>query len=789
MSFLHISLLAGLVAVSVPVMLHLFGNRQPKQVDFPALRFVVQTARQQSSSWRLRHFLLLLLRALLIGIMALAIARPRVHSAMLGSMIGVGIVLTIAAIATLIAAAAWVGRRPRTVTWAATLIAVLLWAGGGLWCTLSLTRGPAVPGGDQSAPVAAAIIIDTSPTMRYVTAGQERIEKARELVKWLLGELPPESRVGILAGAPVAALSLDPAAAMTTVDLVDAGGSATDLVGRIRAAVELVSASELERKEVYVVSDLTQPAWGQADGGLAEALKQVRDEVLVQVVDVGDEDAVNWELGDPELDSTAAIVGSDVTVSTTVTLPEGADADTAIVELYQEAIDPTLPVFQSGKGTLRTAAEKVIDRQVVELGEQRSARVEFSLRDLSAGSNNFRIKLVHEDPLKVDNQRFVSIAVEPPQPTLVVAREPRLGRLLTALVNPFAADQEQSAEEISYAGLMDAQLESYQVVCLFDPPGLSAAAVDKLYRHTAAGGGLLTILGPSAQAGGGDLSRILPGVLQGVAERDDDRRFFEVATPTHPVLVELTQWSDSADWSRLLVFSNWEFESLKDGAFAILKYSDNQQPALTSHAIGRGLALTLTTPIPEPESRDRELWNLLWVSESPYLSFGLLVGAINHLSGFEAGGSTLLAGRSVTLNNDLSRWPAKYSFYASHFGEVRKLTAEEEAGRLMVPRLEQPGFYWLRGQLSGPVLRTLSANVPAADTQLDRLNDEQLDAALGEDNYRLATNRSEITSSIGQARFGRELFPMLMLVVAALFLAEQAMSNRFYNFSFAGSKR
>ncbi|HBE67940.1 MAG TPA: hypothetical protein DDW52_07305 [Planctomycetaceae bacterium] len=789
MSFLHISLLAGLVAVSVPVMLHLFGNRQPKQVVFPALRFVVQTARKQSSSWRLRHFLLLLLRCLLIAIMALAIARPRVHSAMLGSMIGVGIVLTIAAIATLIAAAAWVGRRPLTVRWAATLIAVLLWIGGGLWCAISLTRGPAVPGGDQSAPVAAAIVIDTSPTMRYVSAGKQRIANARELVKWLLGELPPESRVGILAGAPVAALSLDPAAAMTTVDLVDASGSATDLVGRIRAAVELVSASELERKEVYVVSDLTLPAWEQANGGLAEALKQVRGEVLVQVVDVGDQDAVNWGLGDPQLDATAAIVGSDVTVTTTVTLPEAADEDSAIVELYQEAIDPTLPVLQSDKGTLRKAAEKVIDRQVVELGAQRSAQVEFNLRNLAAGSNNFRIKLVHEDPLKIDNERFVSIAVEPPQPTLVVAQEPRLGQLLTALVNPFAADQEQLAEEISYAALSDARLESYKVVCLYDPPQLSAGAVDKLYRHTAAGGGLLTILGPSAKTAGGDLSRILPGVLKNVGQRDDNRRFFQVATPTHPVLAELSQWSDSADWSRLLVFSNWEFESLNEGAFAILTYSDSQQPALTSHAIGRGLALTLTTPIPEPETRDRELWNLLWVSESPYLSFGLLVGAINHLSGFEAGGSTQVAGRSVTLSNDLSRWPAKYSFYASHFGEVRKLTADEEVGELTVPKLEQPGFYWLRGQLSGPVLRTLSANVPAAATQLDRLSEQDLDSALGEDNYRLATNRSEITSSIGQARFGRELFPLFMLVVAALFLAEQAMSNRFYNFSFAGNKR
>ena len=85
-----------------------------------------------------------------------------------------------------------------------------------------------------------------------------------------------------------------------------------------------------------------------------------------------------------------------------------------------------------------------------------------------------------------------------------------------------------------------------------------------------------------------------------------------------------------------------------------------------------------------------------------------------------------------------------------------------------------------RGQGNGAAGRSFRVNVPASDTALVRMQSLDLDERLGRDHYRLAHDRSEVESSVGQARFGRELYPLLMLLVAGLFLAEQAMSNRFY---------
>jgi hypothetical protein len=98
----------------------------------------------------------------------------------------------------------------------------------------------------------------------------------------------------------------------------------------------------------------------------------------------------------------------------------------------------------------------------------------------------------------------------------------------------------------------------------------------------------------------------------------------------------------------------------------------------------------------------------------------------------------------------------------------------------MVGQPSDPGIYFLRGTMGGPVSRGFSVNIPASDTQLTQATTEQLDLLLGAGAYRIARDREEVDSSVGQARFGRELYPLMMLFVAALFLAEQIMSNRFY---------
>lgn len=70
--------LAGLVAAAAPILLHLLARRDPPTVVFPAVRYLGQTAQHLRRRVSLRHWLLLVLRTLLIVALVLAAAGPTV---------------------------------------------------------------------------------------------------------------------------------------------------------------------------------------------------------------------------------------------------------------------------------------------------------------------------------------------------------------------------------------------------------------------------------------------------------------------------------------------------------------------------------------------------------------------------------------------------------------------------------------------------------------------------------------------------------------------------------------
>lgn len=72
--------LLGLGAAAIPLLLHLFARREPPTVVFPATRYLAETARAHHRRFTLQHWLLLLIRTLLLAALALAAAGPTVPS-------------------------------------------------------------------------------------------------------------------------------------------------------------------------------------------------------------------------------------------------------------------------------------------------------------------------------------------------------------------------------------------------------------------------------------------------------------------------------------------------------------------------------------------------------------------------------------------------------------------------------------------------------------------------------------------------------------------------------------
>jgi hypothetical protein len=81
MSFLHPAFLWALLALAIPVFIHLFQLRRFKRIDFPNVRFLAEVSQQTRARKKVQHWAVLLARCLAITALVLAFAQPYIPGA------------------------------------------------------------------------------------------------------------------------------------------------------------------------------------------------------------------------------------------------------------------------------------------------------------------------------------------------------------------------------------------------------------------------------------------------------------------------------------------------------------------------------------------------------------------------------------------------------------------------------------------------------------------------------------------------------------------------------------
>src|SRR5258708_19690636 len=76
MSLLTPAFLLGLSAIAIPVLIHLIQRERKRVVQFPSLMFLQRIPYQSVRRRRIRHWLLLAMRAAALALIVLAFARP-----------------------------------------------------------------------------------------------------------------------------------------------------------------------------------------------------------------------------------------------------------------------------------------------------------------------------------------------------------------------------------------------------------------------------------------------------------------------------------------------------------------------------------------------------------------------------------------------------------------------------------------------------------------------------------------------------------------------------------------
>jgi len=198
-TFLHPLALVGLAAAAIPALLHLLERRVPPEAEFPPLRYLSETERQNARRLKLRHLLLLMLRTALIVLIVLAAARP-------------------------------------------------------LFPTQSSS-------GSLHAPTALAVILDNSPSSGVVVDGRPTLERLKGAARGSLARAAASDRLWLVLADGVARAGTREAL-LATVDSVSVSARRLDLTAAVGAATRLVDAEPLPAREVHVVSDLQRTALG-----------------------------------------------------------------------------------------------------------------------------------------------------------------------------------------------------------------------------------------------------------------------------------------------------------------------------------------------------------------------------------------------------------------------------------------------------------------------------------------------------------------------------------------------
>lgn len=85
MTFLNPAFLFGLIAITIPIVLHFLNLRKLKQVEFSTLLFLKELQKTKIKRIKIKQLLLLIIRSLIIIFLALAFSRPTIKETSFGS--------------------------------------------------------------------------------------------------------------------------------------------------------------------------------------------------------------------------------------------------------------------------------------------------------------------------------------------------------------------------------------------------------------------------------------------------------------------------------------------------------------------------------------------------------------------------------------------------------------------------------------------------------------------------------------------------------------------------------
>ena len=729
MTFVTPWLILGSIAIVIPVAIHLFLRRQPQKIEFPALRFVQQVEQTAKRSVRLRHLLLLLCRIGLIILLSLLLARP------------------------------------------------------------SITRSVSA---SSSAPTAAALLFDTSVRMNCQRDNQSLFDYALKEGQWALSRLPNGSQIAIIdSQTKTPAFAVDRSAAKYQLEQLKPAPGSLDFTGQIIKAAQLLESSSLGVKELYIFTDMSKAAWEAASAPVVASSLKKASLPTVYVIDVGAQNLVNDSVLPLRLEKEILAPGEKLNIGAVV---KRSAAKSEELGVRSEELNNSQLPSRTLELYILDDSDKPVKRDEKILSSDLEQSVSFSLSGFEPGKYEGFVKLSGADAFAEDDCRWFSFERAGAKNVLLISAENQKSSFLTAALSPklwrdegrsrYNCDVVSQAEFDSESFGLD-KMSKYNLTFLLNPAPMSVDGWKKLETWTQQGGGLCISLGDNASDVGAfnspESQMVLAGKVQ-LQARAGDGVFVLPRSYVHPILVPFEKMASSVPWTQTSVFRYWQLSDFPSDVNVVLRYSD-LRPFILERPVGAGRAVTITTPIDDSKGA----WNAL-ASAQNWVFFVLINQTADYLS--SSGGNRLnyRAGETAEIKQDEENDDWKITMYSEPSGmstsgkapETQLVRAQKDVVR--IPGLMTAGYIAAAPESEADSSEKifLSFNYSEKDTDLTRLDADQLKDFFGSCPWSQSRDRKQIEQRVSTGRAGWELFPILAVLFCLLLGAETWLSERFY---------
>lgn len=553
------------------------------------------------------------------------------------------------------------------------------------------------------------------------------------------------------------------------------------------AALDLLNEDRAVIKTLHLISDFRKSDW-QEKKGVASTIENLRkNDVGINLVKTVIDSQPNLAI--TELSGATEVAAVDVPLRLRVSIKNYGD---------QVANDVRVSAFDDQN---KLPMSIVFDK--IEAGSEISQDfdVVFNKPDL----HQISVSLTN-DALDGDNQRFLSIAVKPSNPVLIIDGNPS-GNEWMYIQTAIAPDASTtgfapSVESVDY--LRRHPLDQFKNIYLLNVAELPLDAISELENFVSAGGGLIWFVGPSIQpgfyndklynAGQG----LFPAPLE-MAPRDlparETNTLVDMQVSDHP-LFSVFRGQDnplieSVTISKYFPLSQkWlQTEAKSATGVNIIATLRNQSPFIIEHRFGKGRIITCLTSAGPVVTNEGEPWNS-WALNPSYIVFQLelqkyLVQSRSHEQAEIVGDPITFSldaavySDEIQIQTPISQGERTIRLKASPRQEPN--ASDKETFKLFTSfrETDQPGVYsvQLKRQDQTVEQQMYAFNFPGSESNLKLATTEELQNELG--------NRPEIQiQEPGQFQWiqgqeaGREITNSILVILFLILICEQLLAYR-----------